>query len=97
MPTPPIESRVEIKSRVPAVISVSAVIVAAVHAHVVDAVRIVGARIVGVATARYISALYVAAAPSMGHDASAVVFAHNRAAAVDAMIDLHSIAIDRSN
>src|SRR5208282_5874469 len=96
MPAPPIESRVKVKSRAPTVISMSAPVVAAIHADVIHAVRVEGPRVVSVAAARNIGALHVAAV-SRGDDAGAVALTDDRAAAADAVVNLHSVAIDGAN
>src|ERR1019366_7846929 len=43
------------------------------------------------------AALHVSAVPSRVHDVGSVVFAHNRAPAVDPMRNVHAAAINRTN
>src|SRR5208282_870706 len=94
---PPVKAGIVEGSRIVAVVVIAAVVVAAIHAGPVVAVVIVRARIIGVAAAVNVAALHVSAVPSRVHDARSVVFTHNRAPAVDPMLNVHAAAINRTN
>src|ERR1019366_3576395 len=94
---PPVEAGIVEGSRIVTVVVAAAVGVAAIHAAPVVAVVIVRARIIGVAAAVDVAALHVSAVPSRVHDVGSVVFAHNRAPAVDPMLNVHAAAINRTN
>src|ERR1035441_4103008 len=71
-----------------------------VEAGIVEGSRIVNvvvAAALGGAAAVAVAALHVSAVPSRVHDVGSVVFAHNRAPAVDPMLNVHAAAINRTN
>src|SRR5208283_2922501 len=93
---PSVVSRMPIVSRSVAVVTaVSAVSVRTVNtgvAHIIDNVR---ARYIRVAVARDVISLYIAPVSAGGHHFRAVTRTHDGAAAVQAVLDLHTVAVDR--
>src|SRR5580704_5304715 len=93
---PGIKSRMEPETRVPAIVSVSAPKVRAVHAHADHATNYISSRDECSTTPHHIGPLHIAT-PSGGNDAGAIVFTHNRPSASNPVRNTHAVAVDRAD
>src|ERR1017187_10378817 len=93
---PTVEARVVPEAGMPTVIGMAAVVVSAIDPGPIGAVVIVRTRIIGTAAARHVGMLHVAASAAV-HDRRIVVYAHNRAIAMQTIVNLHSVAVDRAD
>src|SRR5271157_5250697 len=97
MVAPSIKPRMIPDPGIVAVVAMAAVVVAAIHSRPVAAVVIVSARIIGVPAPHHVGALHVSAIRSHVYDPHSVVHTHNRPAAVDSMLNVHPVPVDRTN
>ena len=84
------------RSGVIAVVVGSVEVIATVDSRMVDAVRVKGAGVISVATAVHVGMLDVATSATI-NDSNIVAFGHNRAPAVDIVVNAHAVPVDGTN